>query len=89
MISVNQAKKFCKDYTQIENYEVAKNDPNTKWECHPAVQEALKSLFQYHNLKASILWYSAFSMVQLTHPDYSKDHSFDHTRQNYNLTYGS
>jgi len=54
-----------------------------------AVQEALKSLFQYHNLKASILWYSAFSMVQLTHPDYSKDHSFDHTRQNYNLTYGS
>ena len=28
----------------------------------------VKSLLQYHNLKASILWHSAFFMVQLTHP---------------------
>ena len=32
------------------------------------VQGTLKSLLQYHSLKASILWYSAFFMVQLPHP---------------------
>ena len=33
-----------------------------------AVQGALKSLLQHHNLKASILLCSAFFMVQLSHP---------------------
>ena len=33
-----------------------------------AVQETLKSLLQHHNSKASILWHSAFLMVQLSHP---------------------
>ena len=33
-----------------------------------AVQETLKSLLQHHNMKASVLWYSAFFMVQLSHP---------------------
>ena len=33
-----------------------------------AVQGTLKSLVQHHSLKASILWYSAFFMVQLSHP---------------------
>ena len=32
-----------------------------------AVQGTLKSLLQHHNLKASILWHSAFFMVQLSH----------------------
>ena len=32
------------------------------------VQRTLKSLFQYHNSKASILWYSGFFIVQLSHP---------------------
>ena len=32
-----------------------------------AVQGTLKSLLQHYNLKASILWHSAFSMVQLSH----------------------
>ena len=32
-----------------------------------AVEETLKSLFQHHNLKASVLQYSAFFMVQLSH----------------------
>ena len=32
-----------------------------------AVQGTLKSLFQHHNLKASVLQYSAFFMVQLPH----------------------
>ena len=32
----------------------------------PAVQGTLKSLLQHHSLKASILWCSAFFMVQLS-----------------------
>ena len=31
------------------------------------VQETLKSLLQYHTSKASILWHSAFFIVQLSH----------------------
>ena len=33
-----------------------------------AVQGTLKSLFQHHSSKASILWLSAFFIVQLLHP---------------------
>ena len=33
-----------------------------------AVQGTLKSLLQHHSSKASILWCSAFFMVQLLHP---------------------
>ena len=33
-----------------------------------AVQGTLKSLLQYHSSKASILWCSAFFIVQLSHP---------------------
>ena len=33
-----------------------------------AVQGTLKSLLQHHSSKASILWYSAFSIFQLSHP---------------------
>ena len=33
-----------------------------------AVQGTLKSLLLHHGSKASILWHSAFFMVQLSHP---------------------
>ena len=33
-----------------------------------AVQGTLKGLLQHHNLRASIIWCSAFFMVQLLHP---------------------
>ena len=33
-----------------------------------AVQGTLKTLLQHHSLKTSILWHSAFFMVQLSHP---------------------
>ena len=43
------------------------------------VQGTLKSLLQHHDSKASILWHSAFFMVQLSYPvhDYWRNHSFD------------
>ena len=36
------------------------------WFDLPAVQGTLKSLLQHHSSKVSILWHSAFFMVQLT-----------------------
>ena len=46
-----------------------------------AVQGTIKSLFQHHSSKASILWCSAFFIVQLSHPymTIGKNHSFDYT----------
>ena len=38
------------------------------WFALLAVQGTLKSLLQHHSSKASILWRSAFFMVQLSHP---------------------
>ena len=44
-----------------------------------AVQRTLKSLFQHHSSKASIIWCSAFFVVHLSHPHMTtgKNHSFD------------
>ena len=43
-----------------------------------AVQGILKSLLQHHSSKASILWLSAFFIIQLSHPYMAtgKGHSF-------------
>ena len=42
------------------------------------VKETLKSLLQHHSSKASILWHSAFFIVQLSHPYMTmENHSFD------------
>ena len=38
------------------------------WFDLPTVQGTLKSLLQHHSSKTSILWHSAFFMVQLSHP---------------------
>ena len=40
----------------------------TDWCDLLAVQRTLRSLLQHHSSKASILWHSAFFMVQLSHP---------------------
>ena len=37
------------------------------WFDHLTVQRILKSLLQHYSSKASILWFSAFFMVQLSH----------------------
>ena len=48
-----------------------------------AVQGTLKSLLQYHSSKASILWLSAFFMVQLSHPYMTTGKTIAMTRQNF------
>ena len=48
-----------------------------------AVQETVKSLLQHHNSKASILWHSAFFMVQLSHPYMTTGQTIALTRQTF------
>ena len=45
-----------------------------------AVQGTLKSFLQHHSLKASILWHSAFFIVQLSHPYMTIGKTVDLTR---------
>ena len=48
-----------------------------------AVQGTLKSLLQHHSSKASILWCSAFLMVQLSHPYMTTGKTIALTRQTF------
>ena len=48
-----------------------------------AVQGTLKSLLQYHSLKASILWCSTFFIVQLSHPYMTTGKTIALTRWNF------
>lgn len=41
MIYLRKIKKYCKDYTRIENYEEAVNDPSQIWVCHHILGEIL------------------------------------------------
>ena len=45
-----------------------------------AVHGTLKSFLQHHSLKASVLWYSAFFMVQLSHPHMTTEKTIALTR---------
>ena len=47
------------------------------------VQGTLKSLLQHHSSKASILWCSAFSIVQFSHPYMTTGKTIALTRQNF------
>ena len=48
-----------------------------------AVQGTLKSLLQHHSSKASVLWHSAFFMVQLSHPYMTNGKTIALTRQTF------
>ena len=48
-----------------------------------AVQGTLKSLLQHHSLKASILWHSAFFIVQLSYPYMTTGKTIALTRQTF------
>ena len=48
-----------------------------------AVQGTLKSLLQHHSSKASILWYLAFFIIQLSHPYMTTGKTIALTRRSY------
>ena len=60
-------------------------DPDTgmDWLDLLAVQGTLKSLLQHHSSKASILWHSAFFVVQLSHPHMTTGKITDLTRRTF------
>ena len=49
------------EYSQLISFRI-------DWFCLLSVQGTLKSLFQHHNSKASVIQCSAFFMIQLSHP---------------------
>jgi len=53
------------------------------WLDLPAVQWTLKSLLQHHSLKTSILWCSAFFIVQLSHPYVTTGKIIDLTKRTF------
>ena len=55
----------------------------TDWFGLIVVLGTLKSLFQYHSSKASILWCSAFLIVQLSHPYVTTGKTIALTRQTF------
>ena len=52
---------LCNEYSGLISFRI-------DWFILLSVQGTLKSLLQHHNLEVSILWCSAFFMVQLSHP---------------------
>ena len=53
------------------------------WLDLPAVKGTLKSLLQHHSSKATILWHSAFFIVQLSHPYMTTGKTVALTRQTF------
>ena len=59
--SFNFSISSCNEYSGLISFRI-------DWLDLLVVQRTLKSLLQYHSSKASVLWHSAFFMVQLSHP---------------------
>ena len=60
MISLRAVKRFCKNYTEIENYTEAISDTSEMWACHHRMEEVFtsKELIRagwYYDRKASEL----------------------------------
>ena len=84
MISIKKVKKFCKDYTKIENYEEAVNDPTQVWDCHHILGEILTS----EQLKDHDFYYDVppCMLKFLTHAEHRRlhmkgKHLLDETRK--------
>lgn len=76
MIS-KEVKWFCRDYTQIENYNEAINDNTQVWDCHHKKEiEEGKTCKQ---LKQEGLYYNRLpqELIFLTHEEHSKLHSLN------------
>lgn len=90
MISLKKVKKFCKDYTRINNYEEAVNDKTKMWDCHHILgeiisREQLKDHDFYYDVPPCMLNFVTRSEHNSIHKSgnkngfYGKKHS-DETR---------
>ena len=84
MINEKQAKKFCKDYTKIENYEEAMNDTTQTWHCHHRLELTLDGEFALTvaQLKMHDMYYHRpyYELIFLT----PEEHRRLHTKGNNN-----
>ena len=75
MINLRKVKKYCKDYTCIENYEEAVNDKSQVWVCHHILgeilsREQLKDHDFYYDVPPCMLKF-------LTHAEHIRLHSMN------------
>ena len=88
MICVKTTKKFCKDYTKIENYDKAVNDTTQTWICHHILGEILtpEQLIEhnfYYDVPLCMLKFVTKSEHESIHkrgdknPFYGKKHSIE------------
>ena len=78
MINVERAKKFCKDFEKIENYELAMNDTSQMWHCHHRLGEIvstnyLKSHNDYYNVSPNELIFLTASEHHKVHCKHMSD----------------
>ena len=67
--SSHQGVKVLEFQLQYQSFQwISRADFRMDWLDLLAIQGTLKSLLQHHSSKASILWHSAFLVVQLSHP---------------------
>ena len=66
----------CNEYSGLISFRI-------DWLYFLAFQGILKCLLQHHSSKASILWCSAFSLVQLSHPYVTTGKTIALTRQTF------
>ena len=59
--SLSLSNEYSNEYSGLISFRI-------HWFDLLAAQETLKSLLQHHSSKASVLWCSAFFIVQLSHP---------------------
>ena len=78
MINEKQVKKFCKDYTKIENYEDAVNDTTQTWHCHHRLELTLDGDFALsrEQLKMHDMYYNRpyYELIFLTPAEHTRLH---------------
>lgn len=84
MICLKKVKKFCKDYTRIENYEEAVNDNTQMWDCHYILgeilsREQLKDHDFYYDVQPCMLKF--VTRAEHTHLHKKGKHRSDETRK--------
>ena len=81
MISITQSKRYCIDYTKIENYELAISDNTQIWDCHH--KKEIEENKTPEQLIKEGLYYSRppQELIFLTHGKHSKLHSINVSKE--------
>ena len=80
---VTKSRTRLSDFTSLSNEHPGLISFRMDWLDLLEVQGTLKSLLQHHSSKASILWHSAFFIVQLSHPYMTTGKTIALTRQTF------